>query len=90
MKKKDTSGTIQQHAETKEYSLQDSIGFVENFKPGTQLAEVRDNHCSHRMLQADRRADLHRLLGPWLQRLESDKLGRKVRWSIDVDPQEMF
>ncbi len=42
------------------------------------------------LLQANRRADLHRLLGPWLQKLETDKLGRKVRWSIDVDPQEMF
>jgi len=42
------------------------------------------------LLQANRRADLHRLLGPWAQRLETDKLGRKVRWSIDVDPQEMF
>lgn len=42
------------------------------------------------LLQAPRRADLHRLLGPWLQQLETDKLGRKVRWSIDVDPQEMF
>jgi len=42
------------------------------------------------LLQANRRADLHRLLGPWAQQLEGDKLGRKVRWSIDVDPQEMF
>ncbi len=42
------------------------------------------------LLQADRRADLHRLLGPWLQQLETDRLGRRVRWSIDVDPQEMF
>jgi primosomal protein N' (replication factor Y) len=42
------------------------------------------------LLQASRRADLHRLLEPWLQQLETDRLGRKVRWSIDVDPQEMF
>jgi len=42
------------------------------------------------LLQARDRADLHRLLSPWLLQLESSKLGRKVRWSIDVDPQEMF
>ncbi|HEC20581.1 MAG TPA: primosomal protein N' [Gammaproteobacteria bacterium] len=42
------------------------------------------------LLQADERADLHRLLETWLQQLEADKLARKVRWSIDVDPQEMF
>jgi primosomal protein N' (replication factor Y) len=42
------------------------------------------------LLQATQRADLHRLLEPWLRQLEGDKLGRKVRWSMDVDPQEMF
>jgi primosomal protein N' (replication factor Y) len=42
------------------------------------------------LLQASERANLHHLLEPWLQQLEGDKLGRKVRWSIDVDPQEMF
>ncbi len=42
------------------------------------------------LLQASERAALHHLLEPWLQQLESDRLGRKVRWSIDVDPQEMF
>jgi primosomal protein N' (replication factor Y) len=42
------------------------------------------------LLQSPSRAELHNLLTPWLQQLESSKLGRKVRWSIDVDPQEMF
>ncbi|WP_455199565.1 replication restart helicase PriA, partial [Kaarinaea lacus] len=42
------------------------------------------------LLQASSRAALHNLLTSWLQQLESSKLGRKVRWSIDVDPQEMF
>ncbi|MDT8382908.1 MAG: primosomal protein N' [Gammaproteobacteria bacterium] len=42
------------------------------------------------LLQARNRSDLHRLLSPWLLQLETSKLGRKVRWSIDVDPQEMF
>jgi primosomal protein N' (replication factor Y) len=42
------------------------------------------------LLQAGSRAVLHRLLTPWVLQLEGDKLGRKVRWSLDVDPQEMF
>jgi primosomal protein N' (replication factor Y) len=42
------------------------------------------------MLQAASRTALHHLLKPWLQQLETHKLGRKVRWSIDVDPQETF
>jgi len=41
------------------------------------------------MLQAARRGDLHGQIDPWLQRLRSLKSSRRVRWSIDVDPQEL-
>jgi hypothetical protein len=30
------------------------------------------------------------LLMPWLRELEILKSGRRVRWSLDVDPQEML
>jgi len=42
------------------------------------------------LLQAASRAALHRLLDRWLPLLEESKEGRKVRWSLDVDPGEMF
>jgi len=42
------------------------------------------------LLQAQDRGALHRLLAPWLQQLEQHKSGRKVRWSIDVDPLDLF
>jgi primosomal protein N' (replication factor Y) len=42
------------------------------------------------LLQAGSRASLQKVLAPWLLRLETLKSGRKVRWSIDVDPLEMF
>jgi len=42
------------------------------------------------LLQAERRADLHTLLRAWLPRIEGLKLARKVRWSLDVDPMEMY
>jgi len=42
------------------------------------------------LLSAANRGALHRLLTPWVLQLEAEKLGRKVRWSLDVDPQEMF
>ena len=42
------------------------------------------------LLQSGSRASLQQLLTPWLQRLEILKSGRRVRWSIDVDPLEMF
>lgn len=42
------------------------------------------------LLQSQSRAALHHLLGQWLPLLEASKAGRKVRWSLDVDPMEMF
>ncbi len=30
------------------------------------------------------------MLAPWLAELETLKSGRRVRWSLDVDPQEML
>ena len=42
------------------------------------------------LLQSDERAPLHGLLAPWLEELETLKSGRRVRWSLDVDPQEML
>ena len=42
------------------------------------------------LLQAGERGPLHGLLTPWLEALEGLKSGRRVRWSLDVDPQEML
>ncbi len=42
------------------------------------------------LLQAARRADLHRLLDTLAPQLEGLKSGRRVRWSLDVDPLDMF
>ncbi|MDH5323974.1 MAG: primosomal protein N' [Gammaproteobacteria bacterium] len=42
------------------------------------------------LLQCNNRQALHRLLLPWAAALEGLASGRKVRWSIDVDPQEMY
>ena len=42
------------------------------------------------MLQSKNRADLHRLLTEMQPHIYSSPLTRKVRWSIDVDPQEMY
>jgi len=42
------------------------------------------------LLQSGSRSTLHRLLDTWAPALEGLKSGRRVRWSLDVDPQEMF
>jgi primosomal protein N' (replication factor Y) len=45
---------------------------------------------AHLLLQAPGRAELQQLLRGWLPEVRKLKLARRVRWSVDVDPQEMF
>ncbi|HHM04293.1 MAG TPA: primosomal protein N' [Gammaproteobacteria bacterium] len=42
------------------------------------------------LLQAELRPVLHRFLRQWLPEVEALPLGRKVRWSLDVDPGDML
>ncbi|MFF7707556.1 primosomal protein N' [Pseudomonas sp. NPDC007930] len=42
------------------------------------------------LLQANARAGLHRLLAAWMLELEQLPSGRVVRWSLDVDPVDLF
>ena len=42
------------------------------------------------LLQSTSRRALHELLGRLLPRLESRRSGRRVRWSLDVDPVDLF
>ena len=42
------------------------------------------------LLQAPQRPVLHNLLDQLLPQLETIKTARKVRWSLDVDPMEMY
>lgn len=45
-------------------------------------------HRAHLLLQATQREALHRLLDQWLPTLPSST--NKMRWSLDVDPQELL
>ncbi len=36
------------------------------------------------------RAALHALLGRWVAELAASKEARRVRWSLDVDPVDMY
>ena len=42
------------------------------------------------LVQSRERRALHDFLRVWLERLSQEKSGRKVRWSLDVDPAEMY
>ena len=41
------------------------------------------------VLLADSRAALHRQIDPWLPRMQELRSSRRVRWSVDIDPQEL-
>jgi len=42
------------------------------------------------LLRANQRQFLHQHLQSWLQELESAPAARRVRWSLDIDPMEMW
>jgi primosomal protein N' (replication factor Y) len=45
---------------------------------------------AHLLIQADQRQSLHRWLTPWISELGNLPEARRVRWSVDVDPMEMY
>jgi len=42
------------------------------------------------LVQSGRRPALHGFLDRWLERLTASPAARRVRWSLDVDPQDMY
>lgn len=42
------------------------------------------------LVQSPKRGPLHTFLDRWLPRLSQAKQGRKVRWSLDVDPLDLY
>jgi primosomal protein N' (replication factor Y) len=53
------------------------------------MEKIGGRYRMYLMLQSPTRADLHRQLDAWLAPLQALPQGRKVRWAIDVDPQEL-
>ena len=62
---------------------------VELFGPLAAIQPmIAGRHRMQILVQADSRGRLHRFISAWLADLEKLKDSRKVRWSIDIDPQE--
>jgi primosomal protein N' (replication factor Y) len=67
------------------------LGGVELLGPVPAPMERRaGRYRAQLLLQANARAPLHRLLNAWLQTLERMPSGRQVRWSLDVDPIDLY
>ena len=45
---------------------------------------------AHLLVQADRRGELQRFIERWIPAVESLKMAKSVRWSVDVDPMDLF
>ncbi|ROO26998.1 primosomal protein N' [Salinisphaera orenii] len=54
------------------------------------MARRAGRHRAHLMLHAERRGALHPALDHWQEALPQLPEARRVRWSIDVDPQDLL
>lgn len=60
------------------------------FGPIPALIEKRSGRYRYQLIiQSQYRKPLHAQLDNWLGKLENSKHSKKVRWSLDVDPQDM-
>jgi primosomal protein N' (replication factor Y) len=53
-----------------------------------QMERLKGMERGQLLLQANSRADLQRLLKPWMMQIHDLPLAKKVRWSLDIDPLE--
>ena len=54
------------------------------------MEKLAGRYRAQLMVRSDHRSQLHRLLREWIESMENDAKSRRVRWSIDIDPMEMF
>ena len=76
--------------EVKQIARQLQIGDVEVLGPVPAPMEKRSGRYRMQLLlQSARRTPIHQLLSGLMPQVEPLKSGRKVRWSLDVDPVDM-
>jgi primosomal protein N' (replication factor Y) len=64
---------------------------VELLGPAPAPMERRaGRYRAHLLTQATQRQDLHRFLHRWTALLWAERQDRQVRWSLDVDPLELY
>jgi primosomal protein N' (replication factor Y) len=54
------------------------------------MAKRAGRYHAQLLLEARERTPLHRVLDQWLVEVEGIKAPRDLRWSLDVDPLELF
>lgn len=66
----------------------DGIGIMEPLPSPMERRAGR--YRAQLLLQSTSRRPLHDFLNHWLPRLEAARLSKRVRWSLDVDPIDMY
>ena len=85
------AGPAQRFLEQARALLEGGDSRLQIFGPVPAVLERRRGRFRFQLLiQASQRALLGRVLPQWLQQLEAEPLAGKVRWSLDVDPQDMI
>lgn len=54
------------------------------------MEKLAGRYRAQLMVRSTQRGALHQLLGEWLEWMENDPQSRRARWSLDVDPMDMF
>ncbi len=74
-----------------EKALRSASGKLELFGPYPSPIEKRRGRYRYQLLiQSTQRSDLQSHMHECLKNLEQIKIGNKVRWSLDVDPMDLF
>ena len=54
------------------------------------MAKRAGRYHAQLLVESGERQRLHAFLAQWLPQVEQQKSARAVRWSLDVDPLELF
>ena len=54
------------------------------------MEKLAGRYRAQLMVRSNHRGQLHQLLAGWIESIENDPQSRRARWSVDIDPMEMF
>ena len=54
------------------------------------MEKLAGRYRAQLMVRSTERGPMHHLIEIWLQQIENLKQARAVRWSLDIDPMDMY
>jgi primosomal protein N' (replication factor Y) len=68
--------------QTQDLSISDPVPSAMEKRAGRYRAQL--------LVQASKRGPLHSFLRRWIEVIENDSMARRIRWSLDVDPSDLY